>query len=84
MGGTDEGPPWELCGDILFGDEPILGQGNSFWTKANLSYAMATMDMIGGWTNEGNDDGAYIVGSSPGSLLLSPYISGGHRWRGSP
>ena len=45
------------------GDEPILGYGSPFWTKAGLTYAMATMDMIERWTNERNDDGACIIGT---------------------
>ena len=45
------------------GDEPILGYGSPFWTKAGLSNAMAILDMIERWTNERNDDSACIIGT---------------------
>ena len=48
---------------IATDDKPILGYGSPFWTKAGLPYAMAIMDMIEDWTNERNEDGAFIVGT---------------------
>ena len=65
------------------GDEPILGYGGPFWTKAGLSYGMAILDMIDHWTNERNDDGACIIGTRLAACFWVHTKAGGDQIQGS-